>query len=109
MALECYPDLLDDPIVRVIEATPALLVERADPGGADQRQQDVAAANRLPDDVGEVQARRDVVNVHEHIAELLGEAITKTPRCMSGVFTPIAHKDSRGPFALRGAHHQPSP
>ena len=64
-ALQRCLDFEPHEVVRVVEPPPPLLIGQRRPLPPDQGHQHRARLNRLPDDLGEVQARLDGVQIHE--------------------------------------------
>jgi hypothetical protein len=96
-------DFQHDQIVRIIQPPPPLLIDRAQPGLADQCEQDVTFGNRSFDSDAEVEARLNRVNIHKDVVgpEPLGQMIEQATRYMPAVFATIAHED---PYSGRSDH-----
>jgi hypothetical protein len=109
------------PVAGIFEAPLALVVLHRHPLGPDDRQEDVAVLNRLPDHVGEVRTGLDRVHVHEDL-EPLDQPVGQAAGDMAGVLTPVAHEhpgrpahshlqtmiDAMGPLFHRPGHPLPT-
>ena len=86
---------LDAQVVVGIVETPNALALEAEPARADDDQHDIAALQRLVDDVGKVLTGTDRIEVDEDVVvpELIGEGVVETARLPRRVLAAIADED----------------
>ena len=84
--LECRRDLDADEIVGIIEATPVLIVDTRSPMLADDGNERVAFSHALGQDVNEIAARWNGVDIEEDVvtAKAAGEPIGDPPGVTAG-------------------------
>ena len=110
-ALQRRLDLEPHEVIRVVEPTASLLIGKGYPLAPDQGHQHCAGVNCLPDDLGEVQACLDGVQVHEdaHVRETLTQLELQQARVGRGVLTPVTQEDPRDDTTAvptsPGGHH----
>ena len=82
-------------VIGVVEPSAALLIGECRPLTPDQSHQHRARVNRLPDDLGEVQARLNGVQVHEdgRVRDTLAQLELQQARVGGSVLTPVAEED----------------
>lgn len=82
-------------IVGLFQATAALSIRGSEPLPANERDQNVARADRLCDGLDEVFTEIDGIDVHEDIgfAEMRAQAVVKSTYVGGAVFTAIGKED----------------
>jgi hypothetical protein len=94
-ALQRGPHFEAHKVVRVVESPPSPLIGQRRPLAPDQRHQHRARVHRLGDDLREVQARLDGVQIHEHlrVGETLAQLVLQQASIGRGVLAPVAEED----------------
>ena len=111
-------DFEADEVVRICQSLRSVRLRDLRPSGADQLDEDVALPDGVVDPIGEVNARRDAVDVDEDldaVAEPVSERIGKPSRVTRSVVAPIADEDSRrrlpaetaGSLSVLSSHRRP--
>jgi hypothetical protein len=65
VALKCRRDLDPNEIVRVVQTTVSIFINRIEPIRSNHREQDATLSDFLAQDLTEVQPKRDRIHVHE--------------------------------------------